>query len=198
MQEEDLSDIINFISLQEIKKNKKSNSERKNDEDDEEDDSDIGSYLLPTEPSNTSSSIETPPTADVIKRRLTQSQAPKGIASIMPGQNSKGDNFAASLTPTSLASAGYGANTIQNLRNRGNSISSGSLPFASPSNALRAMVNSGSLTKMPIAASYDPFNGNQQELTENVKIMRQKILALLKKEPHRTEINKMRSEITGE
>jgi hypothetical protein len=87
---------------------------------------------------------------------------------------------------------GYATNTVQSARTR-----SAGVPVASTQvSPLRSMV--GGLQRMPIAASYDPFSSNKEELTENVKLIRKRVLSLLNKEPHKTEINKMRSEISGE
>jgi hypothetical protein len=198
MENEDLSEFINFISLQEnIKQSKSSLNEKKNtskkeDEDEDEDEENELKYPinLPNTTSDTgSSSIESEPTKDVIKRRLTQLQAPKAAAST---QASPLASFSGSLTPTQMAAMGYATNTVQSARTR-----SAGVPVASPQvSPLRSMV--GGFQRMPIAASYDPFSSNKEELTENVKLIRKRVLSLLNKEPHKTEINKMRSEISGE
>ena len=202
MENEDLSEFINFISLQEnIKQSKSSLNEKKNTskkedeyEDEDEDKNKENELTYPVNvPSSTSdagsSSIESDPTKDVIKRRLTGLQAPKAAASTpasVPG------SFSGSLTPTQMAAMGYATNTVQSARTR-----SAGIPVASPQvSPLRSMV--GGLQRMPIAASYDPFSSNKEELTENVKLIRKRVLSLLNKEPHKTEINKMRSEISGE
>lgn len=196
MENEDLSEFINFISLQEnIKQskfllNEKKNTSEKEDEDENEENELTYPVNVPNSTSDTgSSSIESEPTKDVIKRRLTALQAPKAAASTpasVPG------SFSGSLTPTQMAAMGYATNTVQSARTK-----SAGVPVASPQvNPLRSMV--GGLQRMPIAASYDPFSSNKEELTENVKLIRKRVLSLLNKEPHKTEINKMRSEISGE
>lgn len=197
MENEDISDIVNFISIQEkVKHSKSTLNEKKKNNQDKEDDDDNGkningdNLLYPVDTSTPSpSSLESEPTKDVIKRRLTALQAPKAEKSSL-GQPS---SFSASLSPTALVNMGYGSNTIQNVRSR----TPTAVPNQPSSNLLRSMISTG-MQRMPIAASYDPFSSNKEEISENTKLIRQKVLNLLKKEPHKTEINKMRSEISGE
>jgi hypothetical protein len=199
MENEDLSEFINFISLQEnIKQSKSSLNEKKNtsqkeknDEDEDEENELTYPVNVPSSTSDTgSSSIESKPTQDDVKKLgQTALQAPKAAAST---QASPLASFSGSLTPTQMAAMGYATNTVQSARTR-----SAGVPVASPQvSPLRSMV--GGLQRMPIAASYDPFSSNKEELTENVKLIRKRVLSLLNKEPHKTEINKMRSEISGE
>jgi hypothetical protein len=114
---------------------------------------------------------------------------PRPVDSINP-TNRQQVNFSGAITPITLAP--YTTNTVQSARTRIPGV-----PVASQQvSPLRSMV--GGLQRMPIAASYDPFSSNKEELTENVKLIRKRVLSLLNKEPHKTEINKMRSEISGE
>jgi hypothetical protein len=195
MENEDLSEFINFISLQEnIKQSKSSLNEKKNTsqkEKNDEDEDEENELTYPDTTSDTgSSSIESKPTQDDVKKiRLNTLQTPKAAAST---QASPLASFSGSLTPTQMAAMGYATNTVQSARTR-----SAGVPVASPQvSPLRSMV--GGFQRMPIAASYDPFSSNKEELTENVKLIRKRVLSLLNKEPHKTEINKMRSEISGE
>jgi hypothetical protein len=195
MENEDLSEFINFISLQEnIKQSKSSLNEKKNTsqkEKNDEDEDEENELTYPDTTSDTgSSSIESKPTQDDVKKiRLNTLQTPKAAASTPASPLA---SFSGSLTPTQMAAMGYATNTVQSARTR-----SAGVPFASPQvSPLRSMV--GGFQRMPIAASYDPFSSNKEELTENVKLIRKRVLSLLNKEPHKTEINKMRSEISGE
>jgi hypothetical protein len=117
---------------------------------------------------------------------------PRAVDSINTTNRQPVTSFSSTFTPAQAAAMGFGTNSIQLTRQR-----SASVPVASPQvSPLRSMV--GGLQRMPIAASYDPFSSNKEELTENVKLIRKRVLSLLNKEPHKTEINKMRSEISGE
>lgn len=175
--DEDLTDIVNFISLQESKKNKNT---PKDDEDDKESEEanllDLSlANAVPVTPPESGGSIESSPTGDVIKRKLTTSQAPKSVKSAVAGSSGV-MGFVGSSPSIAMSRTGF--------------------PLNAPN--IRDIVAKGSLSRMPIAASYDPFVNNNEELTENVKMMRSKVIRLLSKEPHKTEINKMKQELSGE
>ena len=174
--QEDLSDIINFISLQESKKKPKNILSKQDDGDDEED-STIADGINLLSPVNVDgeppADIQTGPLTDLAKRKYTAQQASKGVGSTHLGTS--GVVGFASSPSISMTRSGF-ANPL------GRSIAD--------------VVTAGRLQR--IAASYDPFQNGQENLSENVKLIRKKVLSLLAKEPHKTEINKIRQELTGE
>jgi len=173
--QEDLSDIINFISLQESKKKTKNILSKQDDEDEEGPTVADGINLLspvkvdgeqPTD-------IQTGPLTDLAKRKYTAQQAIKGVNSTQLGTS--GVVGFASSPSISMTRSGF-ANPL------GRSIAD--------------VVAAGRLQR--IAASYDPFQNGQENLSENVKLIRKRVLSILGKEPHKTEINKMRKELSGD
>jgi hypothetical protein len=177
MSQEELSDIIkyaNFLSLQEKKKD---------DEEDEADESSnstaSGSVNLLTP--SVSSATPTPSgelRIDVKKGGLkVPTTIPKAVGSESTG---------------SMGRAGLVSSITDQQMRTG---------FANPTGIdVRQVVAQRTLqprSMMQLAASYEPFNSGQ-ELNENAKMMKSLVKRILSKPEHRSEINKMKTEIRGE
>ena len=177
--QEDLSDIINFISLQESKKKPKNIlSKDDGDDGDDGDDTTVADGINLLSPvkvdGEPSADIQTGPLTDLAKRKYTAQQASKGVGSIHSGTS--GVVGFASSPSISMTRSG----------------------FANPLGRSIADVVAAGRLQQRLAASYDPFQNGQENLSENVKLIRKKVLSLLAKEPHKTKINKMRQELNGE
>lgn len=201
--ENDLKNIVNFISLQE--KVKKSDTKRQEPDTEEENDDDninldpIANYAMsaPDEMPSMSGIQPSLPSGDVAKRQLTFGQTPKPVASALPTGNAL-SRFSSAMSQSDMQNLYFGTG-VQSVRNRAPGQNMMAQTQGTPAFSIRDMVTRGQLSRMPIAASYDPFlNNKKEELSENTKMMRSKVIRILNKEPHKTEINNMRKQISGE
>lgn len=176
--QEDLTDIINFISLQESKKSK--NILKKTDDNEEEEENEptvadginlLSPVKIDGEPTT---DIQTGPLTDLAKRKYTAQQASKGIESEQRGTAGV-IGFVGSSPTIAATRTGFVNPTSRNIAD---------------------VVAAGRLQR--IAASYEPFQNGQENLSENIKSIKRRVLSLLNQEPHKTTINKMRKDISGE
>lgn len=115
-----------------------------------------------------STSAITSAASDVFKRGRSTLSAPKATKS--------------TLEPKAPRFVGSESNPVSMAAYMGKNISMGGA--ATP------------MTRMPIAASYEPFKGiDNTVLNENLQKMKRRVNSLLNREPHKTVVNQMKKEL---
>jgi hypothetical protein len=134
-------------------------------DDEDDEDTEIPPSIIPIDTGSNASA-----TTDILKRGRHTLSAPKGEAS--------------SHKRNILSFVGAQSNPAVFRAMMGDTISNSGRSSALP------------MSRMPIAASYEPFKGITDEiLNENILAMKKRVNSLLNKEPHKSEVNKMRKEL---